>query len=609
MGTWPNQCTNLNQGGYSWWAMSGEIWNCMDSTFMPFSVLPGCRVSCQPCRQDDFGSLMAHLGVPKKQWKTWLRPAKAKESRRADGRYHWPVSGEPFLYNDAGGHYELAVCTEVQPGNAANRFRNLWDKSICNCVAVNAPGVCVIPDNLGCVEMLGRFSPCWIHTSSDWPPDFNEADIQCLGKFLGGGPLSIVFLPTRLNNVSMVRVNAGNAGARINPGSYSTNPQEFGCTPHWNALCWGLQSEGTSECAVPNEVNYFHAAYQAWNFLRLLTLAPRWWDEPNGAGLEPAAVKAKNRVLQWITQRKSNMPPMPNGTLQNLDQVDRDFTTTDYWRRAWNQHPQLLMENTPNLPLTDVPMDGAQAGNVWENCYLRYSGHRVRVKYVPYDIFVGVSAQFLHEDQRPLCGPPITTAQGRRYAAKAAPLIRIEMRVRMALLAEFADDDPPVKQLTNPNQPVSGGLHTVVLGINNPETAANPGRRAPVIVAADTGQKHVDELVYVDNTGRTFKRQPPLEFTWIGEQSPFRDYIDDLYPPGYFEGPPNSVPRDCCALIDIMNPPGGHRVRAAYTDREWQIEQALPSNVDPDALREEMRTRGMRGSVRLAVGLPVQPGC
>ena len=606
MGSWPNQCTNANQGGYPWWVQDNEQYNCMRfGAPNAGSVLPGCKVSCQPCRQDDFQSLIDHLGVPVKNWDTWIRPSKEAESRIATGRYFWPISGVPFLINDAGGAYELSVCTDVGAPGTVDRFKNLWGKSICDCKQTGAPGVC--SSDFGCTEYAGKFSPCFIHRAADWPPGSTNNDIQCLGKFLGGGPLQLRLDPSRLGNLATVRVNAGNAGAVLNPDFYAVNQQEFGCTPHWNPLCWGLQAEGSADCAVPNEVNRFHPAWQAWNFLRVLVLGSKWWDEPGGAGLEPAAVKAKNRVLAWINQRKGDMPAMPNGTLQNLDQVDRDFTTTDYWRRAWNQHPQLINELAGNLPLVDIPMDGAQRDNIWENCYLERSGHRVRVEYKPYDIFLGVSLQFLHEDKRPLCGQPLTTAELRRFLYKASPQIRIELKVRMAILAEFADDDPPIKQLTNPHQPVSGGLNSVVLGINNPETVANQSRRVPVIVAGDTGEKHVDRIVYVDKDGRRFKRQPPLEFTWIGEQNAFRDHVEDIYPQGFWDGPPNSVPLHCCGLIEVMK--DGHTVRASYTDRHAVYTDFVPQGSSQDALTELKRTRGMRGSMRIAVGLPIQAGC
>ena len=554
---------------YPWFMGPGPHLACQGPFTDSNQALMGCAVGCGPCKQQTRLELLENAGVATKG-RRWLRPDDVSESRDARGRYTWPKSGFAVRLPRGTTVFQLAMCFAQRFGDPAG-WIEWWDKNICDCrsgAVGDSPYEACSDFEPGCrTDVPGNWVTCNWFVGIGWPPT-----LRCTGELLGADPEPIAFSPSGLGNAAIVRA----------PGIDDFIGFQKGCMVGLNVPCIGEWAASQCPAAPPpyqGTINIEQPGAALWGFMRIDEIAARYYDDAAEPFLDHAVVAAKNVVLNWIDQNRSNMPPRTTGAAQNLDQVDLEPQDVHLWSRGWNDHGNEGWIGIGELPLPGRLSDGSSPVR-FENCFCKYSGHRIIAEWVPWGIALRLHAIFLREDRNlhsSVCDNNHNDTWWDRRRA-VYPLIKIRLEVTMAIRAQFAE--PGLHQLVRDHLPEDDPQRTIDLEIvTRGDQVDQWHQKYPIIVDANGSgdaalRPEVDSIVYVDNQGRRFDGRPPKEFTWVAEMGPLRGPWPDVYNHTYRTG---QLCDTCCGLATGL---AGTQVLHEYSHPDLD-DESLGDSEDP----------------------------
>lgn len=545
---------------YSWFSPDADpvyAWTCMPENDQPGQAqYNGCEVGCLPCIQDDPQNFERMVGISESGHR-WLRPDNISESRDAYGRYPFILSQEPIRLPYPMSRHQISMVWAM--GTPEDGGDEYWLMHICELMFIdNAPYGCGgyaqdCPDAGGFNTHMLR-ATCWWFTGYqyDWGPN----TITCTGNYgPGAEPEAVPFIVGSLGQAAFA-TTAKNAG-----GAQHSTQSAGGCTPNFLALCLG------KELTVPGNCNpdwdgppeYFSSKRGIWDYLYLWQIAAQMKQDTDSPDQDQAAIAAKNAALIWLGQHQVDV------ALDKIDFSGNGNSVLDYWVRAWNDSGSVYetLEEVPYVVAT------------WPNCRLRYSRHRVIVEWIPWYIAIRASIVLLRKDARQVCGPWINDALLRSQEKNGYyPLVRLEIEMRMAARAEFAEEGE--HQLVRTWLPEGDPNRIVVLEIENREAERHPAITAP------------ESIVYVGANGREFDGLPPLTVRWKGSlealtRHAWADHFDHDY---YVDHGTSTVDMLCCG------------VARGFTDVNVHAQASHPDHPDESA---GARDRLYNGEVRIGV--------
>lgn len=523
----PPNCPAEGVFGYGWFSWDPAplpAWCGMPPANQPGQVdRVGCAVGCQPCIQHDPVVFEPQVGVST-SGSRWLRPDNAHESRDAYGKYVFMPSKTPVRLPYPGSSQQISM---VWAMGFLGGWKEYWQDDTCSEPGLSSPcgGGC---DCHSCINWDVKRASYWWFTGYQyaWGPN----TIICTGNyFYGAQPEQVYFNYGTLGQAAFVTTSK-NAGGDVH------NDGAGGCTPNFLALCLGKELRPPEQCqyqwGTNHEPQIFVDNHTIWDRFYVWMPAPssanavQLYQDEDSPDQDQAAIEAKNAALRWLAANQEAVH------IDQMDYVGNRNSDLDFWSRGWN-------DSALTYPtLADVPY----IVETWENCYLRYSGHGVIVEWVPWWIGIYASIVLMRRDTRQVCQPWAGSALGQsRQMNRYYPLVKLEIRMRMAARAKWADweSDPEAEhQLVRTWLPAEDPNRIVDLEITNREIESHPLITAP------------DKIVYVDGQGRTFDGLPPLTITWKGCLEPLtRHAWADHFPHEYYVNSQNYAPDGLCRAV------------------------------------------------------------